>query len=120
MSLIQPVFTWVIAGMNVRPNADGLSNVVCTVHWRYCAEFQDVDATPANGETPIYTAEIYGSYNPPAPSAEFVPYEQLTKETVVGWLESGLEIDSLQDRLRIMIRNNIVPPVLEPPLPWRS
>ena len=120
MSLIQPIFTWVIAGMIVRPNADGLSNVVSTVHWRYGAEFRDVDATPATGETPVYTAEIYGSYNPPAPSTEFVPYEQLTKETVIGWLESGLELDALRDSLTNMIRNKMVPPVIELPLPWNS
>ena len=115
MSTIQPVFTWVIASLIVRPNTDGLSNVVSTVHWRYHAEYTDSNGTP---EPPVYTAEIYGSYNPPLPTSEFIPYEQLTKDIVIQWLEAGLDIQSLQSGLTAMIENKIVPPVVEMALPW--
>ena len=70
-------YTWTISALDCAVSQDELTNVVQNVHWRY-------RATDADG----VTAERYGAQSVPAPNpSSFSPYENLTTEIVVGWLE---------------------------------
>jgi hypothetical protein len=99
--------------MEEYPTTGSLTDVVFNVHWRRNAT-ETVDDTQ-------YFADVYGSLSVPAPSAEnFTPYEDLTFEQVCGWLEAGLDVESLDANLEAQIENQINPPVVSLPLPWVS
>ena len=66
-----------------------LENVIKTIHWRY------------KGETEKgISADVYGANCLPSPEAEnFVEYEKLDKETIIGWLKSILDIDAMEENI---------------------
>ena len=92
--------------MECKPKEGDLNDVVITIHWRRQAE-QDG-----------YTAEVYSTYSCPAPEGEFTPYESLTKEQVEGWLNNGLDVQSIDASLDSMIDSKKNPSVINLPLPW--
>jgi hypothetical protein len=105
------IYTWVIEAMECKPQEDGQSDVVITVHWRQNA---------ANG---AYNATVYGSvgltYTAGSP---FRPYTSLTQEQVVGWVQDALGSDQCEQlamNLNQQIEAQINPPILIPPLPWK-
>ena len=101
-------YSWVINSMEVISSIDGLTNVVNTVNWSY------------KGVSPISTqGKISGNSVMPLPTSEdFIPYDELTQNMVVSWLESTLDISNLQIRLNTQINLIENPPTVELPLPW--
>ena len=99
-------YTWTISALDTAPKENELVDVVKVVHWRY-------NATDDN-----YSAEIYGAMPCETPSTDFTAYDDLTKEQVIGWLENGLDVASLQDSLSSQIENLKNPPIVNLPLPW--
>jgi hypothetical protein len=66
-----------------------LENVIKTIHWRY-------SGINENG----IIAETYGANSLPSPEAEnFVEYEKLDNETIIGWLKSILDIDGMEENI---------------------
>ena len=84
-------YHWKINQLDAKIEQDGLQNVIYTIHW----EFRAI----ADSEEPI-TSNAVGSqivhYNEGDP---FIPYDQLTKDDVVGWLENLLDVESLKSNL---------------------
>jgi hypothetical protein len=107
-------YKWIISSLDSYPkNAEGLTDVICLVHWRYQAEQVQDDKT--------YFAEVYGASSVPSPDpADFVPYEQVTYEMVCGWLESILDIQSLNTNLDSQIADQINPKIVTLPLPFSN
>lgn len=105
-------YSWVISSLDSYPtDAEGLTDVICVIHWRRQATQVDGDKT--------YFAEVYSTLSVPAPDpADFVPYDQVTEAMVEGWLNSGLDTVSLDANLDTQIENQINPPVVTLPLPW--
>lgn len=69
-------------------NEGDLQDVVITIHWRYQATKDEV------------TTDTYGAVSIPLPTGEdFTPYEELTKEQVVGWLEATLDVPAMEESL---------------------
>lgn len=80
---------------------DGMTNVIQTIHWR-------LTGTDENG----ISSDVYGSQSFPKPSEEgFIPFEDLTKEIVVGWLEATLDVPALEAQIEAQI-NLINNPVM--------
>jgi hypothetical protein len=101
------VFDWIISAMECKVKEDNLSDVVIMVHWRYNA---------VNGE---YFAETYGATGVPTPSGnDFTPYEDLTKEQVVSWLEAILDVPAMQLQLEADIELQINPINVTLPPPY--
>jgi hypothetical protein len=104
------VYDWVISQLECYTVKDKLPEVVFNVHWRYTAK---------DGE---YYADVYGSQALNADDiTDFIPYEELTKEQVVLWLEEAIgedKIASFQSSLQASIDSLKNPPVVTPPLPW--
>ena len=99
-------YLWQIEALDCVPE----NNVVSCVHWR-------VSATDGTN-----TAEVYGAQplTFDAKSA-FVSYADLTKDTVVGWVQDAMGIDDvtrLQEALGKKLETLANPPVITPPLPW--
>ena len=107
-------YKWIISSLDSYPkNAEGLTDVICLVHWRYQAEQVQDDKT--------YFAEVYGASSVPSPDpADFVPYEQVTYEMVCGWLESILNVESLNENLDSQIADQINPKIVTLPLPFNN
>lgn len=104
-------YNWVISKLECKPHEGDVADVVVNVHWT-------LEGT--DGE---YTANVYGtvSTKPYEPGEPFTPYEDLTKEQVVGWVEEALGAEQVQqykDNIAGQIANQINPPIVTPPLPW--
>lgn len=103
-------YTWKIEQLDCIPSADEQANVVSMVHWR----------VSATNET--NTAEVYGTQSLTFEAKNaFVSYDDLTKDTVVAWVQEAMGIDAvtkLQEMLDKQLENLVSPPVITPPLPW--
>jgi hypothetical protein len=101
-------YNWVIEALDCKVNEGNLQDVVYTVHWRY----------RATNENDI-TAETYGAQAVLPPSEEdFTPYNELTKEQVVGWLEASMDVSSMDLYLDNQIELIVNPVDVTPPLPF--
>jgi hypothetical protein len=81
-------YNFVISDLVAKIQDGELSNIVETVHWRYQAT-DDVN-----------TVDVYGSVGLDAPEpGSFIPSDQLTKETVISWIESKLDVEALKTGL---------------------
>lgn len=106
-------YNWSIVQMDTKPSEDNLTDVVVVIHWTRNA-ITTVDSKP-------YTAQSYGTYSCPLPTGEdFTPYEDLTEEQVEGWLDAGLDVESIDAGLETQLENLINPPIIVLPLPWSS
>jgi len=107
-------YKWVISALESYPkNAEGLTDVICIVHWRYQTEQVENEKT--------YFADVYGTLSVDAPDpANFVPYEQVTYEMVCGWLEAGLDKVALEQNLDSQIADQINPKIVTLPLPFSN
>lgn len=102
---------WIISAMDCTVQENGFSNIVTNVHWRFRGEQVEDSVT--------YTAEEYGctfigQYDP----LNFTPFEELTEETVVGWLEANLDVAAMTTRLQENINLQINPVVKTLPPAW--
>lgn len=97
----------VISQLDTAPSEDELTNVVKIIHWQYKA----IDAN--------YLAQAYGIMRCATPSeTDFTAYPDLTKEQVISWLESGIDVDALKENLDKQIEEQKNPPIVNLPLPW--
>jgi hypothetical protein len=101
-------YTWDIFRLDCAPSENGLMDVVKIIHW-------SLTGIDENGVSESFR----NSYPLPPPSPEaFSDYSTLTKETVIGWLESNLDVGYLQTYLANEIASKYNPPIASLPLPW--
>ena len=102
--------TWGVVQMNAYPELDGEQDVVFTVHWTL------------TGTDGTYTGSVYGSVGVTVdPDAPFIPYADLTKAQVIGWVQDALgeeQVASYEASVAQQIADQIAPPVVTPKLPW--
>jgi hypothetical protein len=94
-------YNWNIQQMD-RLTSDGF---VVTVHYTVNA---------VDGE---YTASTYGTVGYTQEEGSYVPFEQLTPEMVVGWVQTSLGKDTVEDSLAAQIEAQ-KNPVQKSGLPW--
>ena len=98
---------WVINQMDTKPTEDGLTDVVVCIHWTRVA---------TKGEIVVSS---YGTMNCTTPSeTDFTAYPDLTQAQVEGWLENGLDTETIDLNLDKLIENIINPPIIVLPLPF--
>jgi hypothetical protein len=101
-------YTWSISKLDCAPAENGLTNIVKVIHWGLTG----VDGSGVS-------ASMSNSYPLPSPSPEaFTDYSTLTKETVISWLESNLDVGYIKTRLSNEIASQYNPPITSLPLPW--
>jgi hypothetical protein len=99
--------TWNISQLDCRPQENDNTNVVFTVHWQ------------CNGVDGSHNANIYSTCSVPAPTGEFTPFADLTKEQVLNWIwVNGVNKDAIEVAVELQIENLKNPPVVSPALPW--
>lgn len=82
-------YKWTISALDCKVSEDGMTNVVQTIHWRY----KGTNDNQVTAET--YGAQTVGSPNPEA----FTPFDDLTEEIVVGWLEATMDVDAMNTNI---------------------
>jgi len=101
-------YNWRINALDAKIHENDLDNVIYTVHWSFIG--QDDSEEPVSASSIGALGVQYTEENP------FIPYEDLTKEDVVGWLEDGLDVDSMKENLdnQIELKKNPVDETLRP------
>lgn len=106
-------YTWSFPAIDVYKNQGSYTDVVYSIHWR----LRGVDQSTS------YSAEVYGvqsvaPYNPD--SGSFIPYENLTEETVTTWVTDamGERYGNFTSSIDTQIENEINPPTLQLAPPW--
>lgn len=99
---------WVITALDCIPATPEGADYVVTVHWS------------CNGTDGTYNASVYSTCSlPVVEGGNFVPYDQLTQDQVLGWVwTNGVDKDTTEAAVQSMIDNQINPPIVTPPLPW--
>ena len=98
-------YKWIINALEYAPKEGTLENVVKSVAWRYAAEKE------YEGE--IIYQDIYGSQAVGEPNPDnYIPYNDLTEQEVISWLEATLPVDEYQVILAAQIENIINPKIV--------
>jgi hypothetical protein len=106
-------FQWVISQLNCAVESEGLPNVINIIHWRYNASQVDGDKT--------YFSGTYGASSVAQPNPQnFIPYEDVTEQEVINWLEEILPVEDMKLSLENNIALQINPVEVVLPLPWNS
>ena len=104
---------WRVDVLDCYPTKDSKTDVVMTVHWR-CNGSEDKDSK-------TYNATSYGAVNVIYEDGDpFTPFEDLTKDQVLGWIwaENKIDKDMVEASIQTKIDNKINPPIIQPELPW--
>ena len=105
------VYSWAIEQMQEVPQQGSLTDVVINISWRRFGTTVVDDKE--------YQAGAFGFFVCSQPSdTDFTPYEDLTREQVIGWLEAGLDVEAINLNLIAQLNDQINPPVVILPLPW--
>lgn len=103
-------YTWAVVQMDCYPEEYGETDVVFNVHWTL------------TGEEAGFTGSVYGTvgvtYTAGSP---YTPYDQLTEAQVIGWVQAAMgaeQVAAYEANVAQQINDQIVPPVVTPPLPW--
>ena len=105
------VYSWAIEQMQEVPQQGPLTDVVINISWRRFGTTVVDDKE--------YQAGAFGFFVCSQPSGtDFTPYEDLTREQVIGWLEAGLDVEAINLNLIAQLNDQINPPVVILPLPW--
>jgi hypothetical protein len=114
-------YTWQIESLDCTPD----NKVVFCIHWRVKATSDKGVFIPLlDGSTKLvpFETEIYGAQNIENNEKNvFINYADLTKDTVVGWVQETMGIDAvtkLQEALDKQLDGLNAPTVVTLPLPW--
>lgn len=89
-------YAWEITNLRKANTLNTLENVVVHVRWKKVG-------TDENGTT----GEFTGATPLTAPDSDFIPYEELTKEQVLGWIQN-IVIGSYEQHVNEQIEKQII------------
>ena len=103
--------TWHIDALDCVPDVDGMVDYVVCAHWR------------CNGTDGTFSGSVYStqSFEVKSSDPNFVPYDQLTEELVVSWVQAAMgdeTVTATMDAIAQQIQDQINPKIVTPPLPW--
>jgi hypothetical protein len=102
-------FIWYFPVLIVRPKFFNFTNSVTAVHWQLTCIDTDKNS--------VHNSGIIDIADPLPEVDNFIPYKQITKDHVIGWVSQVLDVPAIQRNL-ITKLNNINSPirtVLSPP-----
>jgi hypothetical protein len=94
-------YKWVINAVDCYTTKDGLEKVAYNVHWSYFL-------TEEEHSVSMIGVQSVGSPDPD----NFLPFEQLTEEIVVGWIEAAMDVEKMQENLQNQLADKIAPKVV--------
>ena len=102
-------FTWNVSQLD-RELADGY---VYTAHWRCDAVSSELRE---DGEP--YRAGAYGSVGFERPESDLIPFDDLTKDQVIGWVKSKINEAEIEAAIEAQLAEQITP-TRGQGLPWQ-
>lgn len=84
-------YAWNITGVD----KDG-DEIVETIHW----------LLEATNETTLVQETGDLALSAPNPALPFIPFESLTKQDLVSWLEANLDVSAIKGRLNEQLQEN--------------
>ena len=102
------VINWNVSQLDCLPQSAEGADYVVTAHWQ------------CNGVDGDCSGSVYSTCSFPVVQGEsFVPYADLTLDTVLGWIwANGVDKAATEAAVEQQIQNQINPPIVSPPLPW--
>lgn len=103
-------YTWAVTGMKAT-NVGSETNYVIQTYWTKTGTDENGNTGTFSGATP---------FAPDPQQTNFIPFDQLTEEIVLGWIEPVVT-GSYEDHVNGVIDKQIaekIDPVVQPPLPW--
>jgi len=103
-------YTWAVTGMKVT-TVGTESDYVVQTYWTKTGTDENGNTGVFNGATPL---------DPNPDQTDFIPYNQLTQEIVLGWIQP-IVVDDYEAHVDGVIAAQIaakIDPVVEQPLPW--
>jgi len=91
-------FRWEVTGMKVSDEGEN-TNAVVQTYWRKIGTDENGNEGTFDGATPFTSANV--------PSGEFVPYEDLTEEMVLSWIQPVAEEPMYRKHINEMIAKKI-------------
>ena len=98
------IYKWEIPQIDAHIEAEGQQNVIYTVHYVYTGS--------EDHEGVAYSDSVVSTENFKYTAGEpFVPYEntEAFENVVIGWLESSLDVQAMQDSIAASIQAKITP-----------
>lgn len=71
-------YTWTVKNIRTADEGDNINAIVNT-YWELTGTDEDGNTGSFQGATPFTSVNV--------PEGEFIPFEQLTEETVLGWIQ---------------------------------
>lgn len=107
-------YSWKVNGIKVRDevNANGetLPKAVCQTYWSKTGVDESGNKGEFMGATPFTAANV--------PADQFVPFDQLTEEIVLGWIRS-IVVGGYEEHVNGMIAKQIADKsITEQSMPW--
>lgn len=103
-------YNWEFSTLECYPTKEGNTDVVFNIHWQLYAD------------TGSYQESMIGTQSVPLPSGSvFIPFQNLTKEIVYGWLVESMgqnTINEMTASLENRILQKINPPTIQLSAPW--
>lgn len=87
-------YNWTFPQFVIEPSVDGLTNVVTAMVW-CCTGVDDTD-----GQTALNSGRVV--LLPPNPE-QFVPFDQITEEMAMGWLDSYISVQGVETMIAAQI-----------------
>jgi hypothetical protein len=108
-------WTWYVSSMYTLDNLVENPNYVVMVTWR-------LKGTDGTYEAEVGNNATFSEFNE---EADFIPYQNLTEETVIGWVQNQLGedgINSYKAKTQAIIDEKANPPLIPiyTPLPWSN
>lgn len=96
--------------LEMAPELNGLEKVITRVRYNYVGVDEDGNEGTFAGVTPM-----------PAPNAKgYKPFEELTPEDIVSWLEATADKEHMQYRITKQIEEKATPKYVETSSPWAT
>jgi hypothetical protein len=102
--------SWKVDNIEVKPVEGELTDVVHTVYWRLYAE-------ESGTTTSSYGSELI----PLAEEGQFIPFEELDEQTVIGWVHSVMGPDKvlqIETSTLAELQAILSPEFVNKPVPW--
>jgi len=107
---ITPEFVWEIRRMDVVPVLNSLKNVVKNIHWTY--------STTVIIDNVNYSAFYSDITVLKPPEIQFITYDELTKDIIISWLNSSINLNNLNSKIISRLQDKFAPNIVSMPLPF--
>ena len=108
-------YTWKVTGIKVKDVSDIKTNAIVQTYWQKIGTDDAGNQGTFSGATPF-------TVDPTDNSGPFIPFDQLTEEDVLTWIQSVV-VGGYEEHVNGQIQKQIdekISPITEPTLPWAT